>query len=82
MKAQRSRPTRIAAALRRGDGQNLVELLGDREVQLPFDLDVPAAGPQLSLGDVKSLHWPIVIGRRRRRAAMVATARATGSEGR
>ena len=74
MKAQRSRPTRIAAALRRRGGEDLVELLGDGEVELAFDLDVPAARLQLSLGDFEALHLGIVIGQRQHRAGRVASA--------
>ena len=45
-----------ASALLDSLGHDFVELAGDGEVQLPFDLNVPAAGPQVSLGDFKALH--------------------------
>ena len=56
MKEQRSRPTRTRLDFAAAAAEDLVEPIGDGEVQLAFDLDVAAVGLQLSLGDGKSLH--------------------------
>jgi hypothetical protein len=45
-----------AAALGDSGGQDLVKLTRDCEVELPFDLYIPAARPQISLGDVETLY--------------------------
>jgi hypothetical protein len=51
-------------ALLAGLEQDLVELAGNREIELPFDLDVAGAALELALADFETLHHresPIVI---------------------